>query len=76
MTVDINGKFNLFPITNCFQAQVLKKYPAYLSVTAFSFFFGVALMAIVSLFTTNLSSDWILTQSEILAVVYAVSHCI
>ncbi|AES95428.1 putative EamA domain-containing protein [Medicago truncatula] len=69
----------MFLIGNCtclaaflaIQAPVLKKYPAYLSVTAFSFFFGVVLMAIVSLFTTNLSSDWILTQSEILAVVYA-----
>jgi hypothetical protein len=60
---------------NYFQAPVLKKYPANLSVTAYSFFFGVVLMAIVSLFMTDLSSDWILTQSEILAVVYAVSHC-
>jgi len=31
-------------------------------------------MAVVSLFMTDLSSDWILTESEILAVVYAVSH--
>ncbi|XP_039690366.1 WAT1-related protein At4g19185 isoform X4 [Medicago truncatula] len=52
-------------------APVLKKYPANLSVTAYSFFFGVVLMAIVSLFMTDLSSDWILTQPEILAVVYA-----
>lgn len=52
-------------------APVLKKYPANLSVTAYSFFFGVALMAVVSLFMTDLSSDWTLTQSEILAVVYA-----
>jgi len=43
-------------------------------VTAYSFFFGVVLMAIVSLFMTDLSSDWILTQPEILAVVYAVSY--
>ncbi|CAJ2646840.1 unnamed protein product [Trifolium pratense] len=52
-------------------APVLKKYPANLSVTAYSFFFGVVLMAVISLFMTDLSSDWILTQSEILAVVYA-----
>ncbi|CAK8540169.1 unnamed protein product [Lathyrus sativus] len=52
-------------------APVLKKYPANLSVTAYSFFFGVVLMAIVSLFMTDLSSDWILTQPEILAIVYA-----
>ncbi|XP_058772657.1 WAT1-related protein At4g19185-like [Vicia villosa] len=56
---------------NNFQAPVLKKYPANLSVTSYSFFFGVVLMAIVSLFMTDLSSDWILTQSEILAIVYA-----
>ncbi|XP_027193104.1 WAT1-related protein At4g19185 isoform X2 [Cicer arietinum] len=69
----------VFLIGNCMcmaaflaiQAPVLKKYPANLSVTAYSFFFGVLLMAIVSLFTVDFSSDWILTQSEILAVVYA-----
>ena len=59
---------------NYFQAPLLKKYPANLSLTAYSFFFGVVLMAIVSLLMTDLSSDWILTQSEILAVVYAVSY--
>ena len=53
------------------QAQVLKKYPANLSVTAYSFFTGVVLMAIVSLFMTDLSNDWILSESAILAVVYA-----
>ncbi|GAU28061.1 hypothetical protein TSUD_223020 [Trifolium subterraneum] len=70
---------NVFLIGNCMcmaafltiLAPVLKKYPANLSVTAYSFFFGVLLMAVVSLFMTDLSSDWILTQSEILAVVYA-----
>lgn len=69
----------VFLIGNCMcmaaflaiQAPVLKKYPANLSLTAFSFFFGVLLMAVVSLFMTNGSTDWILSQSEILAVVYA-----
>nr|AFK37362.1 unknown [Lotus japonicus] len=54
-----------------FQAPVLKKYPANLSVTTYSFFFGVVLMVIMSLFITDGPSDWILTQSEILAVIYA-----
>nr|AFK39927.1 unknown [Lotus japonicus] len=53
------------------QAPVLKKYPANLSVTAYSFFFGVVLMVAVSFFMTNGSTDWILTRSEILAVIYS-----
>ncbi|KAK7406979.1 hypothetical protein VNO78_08617 [Psophocarpus tetragonolobus] len=53
------------------QAPLLKKYPANLSVTAYSFFFGVALMVIASQVMVNELKDWILTQSEILAVVYA-----
>ncbi|KAK7307405.1 hypothetical protein VNO77_40438 [Canavalia gladiata] len=69
----------MFLIGNCIcmaaflaiQAPLLKKYPANLSVTAYSFFFGVVLVLIVSLFVINKSTDWILTQSEILAVVYA-----
>nr|ACU22998.1 unknown [Glycine max] len=69
----------IFLIGNCIcmaaflaiQAPLLKEYPANLSVTAYSFFFGVALMVVASLFMVNEPTDWILTQSEILAVVYA-----
>ncbi|KAE8677514.1 WAT1-related protein [Hibiscus syriacus] len=53
------------------QAPVLAKYPANISVTAFSYFFGAVLMITISLFMTNESTDWRLTQSELFAVLYA-----
>ncbi|KAE8661922.1 WAT1-related protein [Hibiscus syriacus] len=54
-----------------FQAPVLAKYPANISVTALSYSFGAILMVITSFLVTNESTDWHLTQSELLAVVYA-----
>ncbi|KAK7367147.1 hypothetical protein VNO80_09156 [Phaseolus coccineus] len=73
----------VFLIGNCLcmaaflaiQAPVLKKYPANLSVTAYSFGFGFALMVIASYFMVNESADWILTQSQILAVAYSKMTC-
>ncbi|GMJ12560.1 Usually multiple acids move in and out Transporters 2 [Hibiscus trionum] len=53
------------------QAPVLAKYPANISVTAFSYFFGAVLMVTTSFFMTNESTDWRLTQSELFAVLYA-----
>ncbi|XP_062088885.1 protein NAP1-like [Humulus lupulus] len=53
------------------QAPLLKKYPANISVTAYSYFFGTLLMVVTSFFLTNESIDWALTQSEVLAVIYA-----
>ncbi|XP_062091697.1 WAT1-related protein At4g19185-like isoform X2 [Humulus lupulus] len=53
------------------QAPLLKKYPANISVTAYSYFFGTLLMVVTSFFLTNESTDWALTQSEVLAVIYA-----
>ncbi|CAK8561851.1 unnamed protein product [Lathyrus sativus] len=53
------------------QAPLLKKYPANLSVTAYSYFFGALLMVTTSYFVTDESTDWSLNQSETFAVLYA-----
>ncbi|KAG2318396.1 hypothetical protein Bca4012_055383 [Brassica carinata] len=53
------------------QAPVLKKYPANLSVTALSYFFGTVLMVTTASFMVKEPLDWRLTQSEVLAVIYA-----
>ncbi|KAL5558196.1 hypothetical protein UlMin_034407 [Ulmus minor] len=55
------------------QAPLLKKYPANLSVAAYSYLFGAVPMVMTAIFMTNESTDWSLTQSEVLAVIYAVS---
>lgn len=49
------------------------KYPASLSVTAYSYSFGALFMVITACFMTNESTDWSLTMSELFAVCYAVS---
>lgn len=59
---------------NNFQAPILTKYPANLSVTAYSYFFGVLPMVITAFSITSESTDWSLRQSEIIAVIYAVSY--
>lgn len=56
-----------------FQAPLLKRYPSNLSVTAYSYLFGALFMVVTALFMTNESTNWSLTQSELFAVIYAVS---
>ncbi|KAL0447654.1 UNVERIFIED_CONTAM: WAT1-related protein [Sesamum latifolium] len=53
------------------QAPLLAKYPASISVTAYSYFFGVLCMVFTAFFMTNESTDWNLQQSEVFAVCYA-----
>lgn len=55
------------------QAPLLAKYPASISVTAYSYFFGAVFMVVTAFFVTNESTEWNLTQSEAFAVLYAVS---
>lgn len=62
-----------FIILQNFQAPVLKRYPANISVIAYSYFFGAILMVVTAFFMTNETTEWSLTQSEVFAVIYAVS---
>ncbi|KAJ4774981.1 WAT1-related protein [Rhynchospora pubera] len=60
------------------QAPVLLKYPASLSLTAYSYFFATLFMVVTSIFATSGLHEWILTPPEIIAIIYAgvVASCL
>ncbi|KAJ9134905.1 hypothetical protein P3X46_032148 [Hevea brasiliensis] len=53
------------------QAPLFTKYPASISITAYSYAFGALLMVLTAFFMTNGTTEWSLTQSELWAVIYA-----
>lgn len=73
-------------IGNCFlmgaylviQAPVLIKYPASLSLTAYSYSFATLFMVVTGAFATSGLHEWALTATEILAILYAgvVASCL
>jgi len=60
------------------QAPVMIKYPASLSVTAYSYFFATIFMVLTGVSATNGLHEWALTKTEIIAVLYAgiVASCL
>ncbi|KAL4596938.1 hypothetical protein ACB092_12G200000 [Castanea dentata] len=54
-----------------FKAPLLSMYRASLSGTAYSYSFSALLMVITAFFMTNEPTDWSLTESEFLEVIYA-----
>ncbi|CAN6173549.1 unnamed protein product [Urochloa humidicola] len=73
-------------IGNCFlmgaylviQAPVLIKYPASLSLTAYSYSFATLFMVLTGVFATNGLHEWALTTTEAIAILYAgtVASCL
>jgi len=66
-------------IGNCFlmgaylviQAPVLIKYPASLSLTAYSYSFATLFMVLTGVFATSGLHEWALTTTEVIAIFYA-----
>ncbi|TVU07648.1 hypothetical protein EJB05_41013 [Eragrostis curvula] len=71
---------------NCFlmgaylviQAPVLIKYPASLSLTAYSYSFATLFMLLTGALATNGLHEWVLTRTEIIAILYAgiIASCV
>ncbi|RYR17727.1 hypothetical protein Ahy_B03g062419 [Arachis hypogaea] len=56
-----------------FQAPVVKKYPAKLSLTSFTFFFGLVQFLIIAAFLETDMERWkIISKEELLTILYAV----
>jgi drug/metabolite transporter (DMT)-like permease len=60
------------------QAPVMIRYPASLSLTAYSYFFAAIFMVLTGVLVTNGLHEWALTKTEIVAVLYAgiVASCL
>jgi len=60
------------------QAPVMIRYPASLSLTAYSYFFATIFMVLTGVLVTNGLHEWALTKTEIIAVLYAgiVASCL
>ncbi|XP_066349832.1 WAT1-related protein At3g45870-like isoform X1 [Miscanthus floridulus] len=53
------------------QVSVIKRYPASLSLTAYSYFFATIFMVFTGVVATSGLHEWALTKTEIIAVLYA-----
>jgi len=60
------------------QVPVMIKYPASLSVTAYSYFFATTFMVLTGVIATSGLHEWALTKAEVIAVLYAgiVASCL
>jgi hypothetical protein len=52
---------------------VITRYPASLSLTAYSYFFATIFMVFTGVVTANELHEWALTKTGVIAVLYAVS---